>query len=338
MGLVRLRFQRYGYKRHMFLRLVAADSRRKRDGKYIEQLGTFDPMKNKELNKIARLNVERIKYWLSVGAQPSPAVGRLLAMAGLIPDLPRRTNLTCGDLNDVLRQNNVEKVIDEGPLLVPDKVLQAAKATDLSVSEVKNLEELRQASKEASREYGKVKNINANKEARKIKTAIEHARTTKLKRSIFKKYEEERKNIRDLKVACTRARNEYLEAKASMVSPNEVLRTFLEKKCDLNYTEIIQSLEMANGEKGVTDKDIHDELCKKLYEAVQFHENRGKCKVTDFVVADTLEEALNPNKFRESSISVAAMTSAEHREILEQLSKDDEVERSDLNLDSATQS
>ncbi|GAB5367877.1 hypothetical protein AAMO2058_001269600 [Amorphochlora amoebiformis] len=98
MGRVSLRFQRYGRKRAMFLRLVAADSRRKRDGKYIEMLGTFNPMTSREGKKLARLHIDRIKYWISVGAQPSPAVTRMLNKAGLLPEPARRNRLTKADL------------------------------------------------------------------------------------------------------------------------------------------------------------------------------------------------------------------------------------------------
>mmetsp|Transcript_4234 Transcript_4234/g.5212 ORF Transcript_4234/g.5212 Transcript_4234/m.5212 type:complete len:176 (+) Transcript_4234:75-602(+) len=93
MGRVHLRFQRWGRKRRAFYRLVAANPTKKRDGKYIELLGTYNPILQKDGKKIARLEVLRIKYWLSVGAQPTGAAAQLLSDAGLIPELPRRTNL-----------------------------------------------------------------------------------------------------------------------------------------------------------------------------------------------------------------------------------------------------
>lgn len=93
MGRVALRFQRLGRRSRPFYRLVAADSRSRRDGKVIERLGTFNPLINREGKKEARLEVQRIKYWISVGAQPSQAVSRLLSKAGLLPELPRRNEL-----------------------------------------------------------------------------------------------------------------------------------------------------------------------------------------------------------------------------------------------------
>jgi len=57
-----------------FYRIFAADSRSPRDGRHLEQLGHYDPIPGKDGNKHVGLNIERIKYWLSVGAQPSGGV------------------------------------------------------------------------------------------------------------------------------------------------------------------------------------------------------------------------------------------------------------------------
>lgn len=73
--MVKLRLTRIGGKKRPFFRIVATDSRAKRDGRFIEILGTYDPLK--EPSDI-HLKAERIKYWLSVGAQPSNTVQVLL--------------------------------------------------------------------------------------------------------------------------------------------------------------------------------------------------------------------------------------------------------------------
>jgi small subunit ribosomal protein S16 len=73
---VAIRFQRYGRKKAPFYRLVAIDSRDRRDGRPIEYLGWYDPLK-KETN----LNAPAIKKWLGVGAQPSDTVRSLLKKA-----------------------------------------------------------------------------------------------------------------------------------------------------------------------------------------------------------------------------------------------------------------
>lgn len=72
---VRIRLQRHGAKKRPFYRIVAADKRSKRDGRFIEQLGTFDPLHEPPA---IRLNTERANYWLGVGASPSQTVASLL--------------------------------------------------------------------------------------------------------------------------------------------------------------------------------------------------------------------------------------------------------------------
>ena len=72
---VAIRLSRFGAKKRPFYRIVAADSRRKRDGRFLEQLGTYDPMKNPV---DVRLEMDRVDYWLSVGAQPSDTVRSLI--------------------------------------------------------------------------------------------------------------------------------------------------------------------------------------------------------------------------------------------------------------------
>ena len=78
---VRLRLKRMGRTHRPFYRLCAIDKRRPRDGRVIEELGYYDPMV-KETDARARLNGERIDYWLSVGAQPSDKVKVLIKKYG----------------------------------------------------------------------------------------------------------------------------------------------------------------------------------------------------------------------------------------------------------------
>jgi small subunit ribosomal protein S16 len=76
--MVRIRLTRMGAKKRPFYRVVIADSRSPRDGRFIEQLGHYDPMKDPFDLK---LNIERVDYWLSVGATPSDTVARLITRA-----------------------------------------------------------------------------------------------------------------------------------------------------------------------------------------------------------------------------------------------------------------
>ena len=80
---------RFGRKDKAFYRIVSTDSRRARNAKPLEYLGTYDPFASKRDGvKEITLKVDRVKYWLSVGAQPSSAVERLLSVAGLAPQPP----------------------------------------------------------------------------------------------------------------------------------------------------------------------------------------------------------------------------------------------------------
>ena len=82
---VKIRLSRGGAKKRPFYRIVAADSRTPRDGRFIEKLGTYDPMLAKDHPNRLTLNADRIKYWLSVGAQPTDRVARFLGQAELAP-------------------------------------------------------------------------------------------------------------------------------------------------------------------------------------------------------------------------------------------------------------
>ncbi|TFJ82261.1 hypothetical protein NSK_006381 [Nannochloropsis salina CCMP1776] len=87
---VRLRLQRFGRHDRPFYRIVAADSRAPRDGRFIERLGSYDPIASKDGVKEVRLHSDRIKYWLSVGAQPSDRVAWLMSKYNLLPEAPLR--------------------------------------------------------------------------------------------------------------------------------------------------------------------------------------------------------------------------------------------------------
>ena len=82
--MVKIRMKSMGRKHRPFFRICAIDSRRPRDGRPIEELGTYDPM-IPETDKRYVINKERAEYWLSVGAQPSERVWVLLKKIGVTP-------------------------------------------------------------------------------------------------------------------------------------------------------------------------------------------------------------------------------------------------------------
>lgn len=81
---VKIRLRRDGAKKRPFYHVVAADSRRARDGRYIEELGYYNPIVAADKEPILVLKDDRIKYWLSVGAQPSETAAALLKKQGLM--------------------------------------------------------------------------------------------------------------------------------------------------------------------------------------------------------------------------------------------------------------
>ena len=78
--MVKIRLRRMGAKKAPFYRIVVADSRCPRDGRFIEEIGTYDPMAEGENIKV---DLERAKYWISNGAQPTEQVAKLFKVAGI---------------------------------------------------------------------------------------------------------------------------------------------------------------------------------------------------------------------------------------------------------------
>ncbi len=81
--MVRIRMQRLGRHNRPFYRIAAIEKRVRRDGRIIEQLGWYDPVA-REASKQIEINAERVKYWLSVGAQPTDTVKDFFAKHSLI--------------------------------------------------------------------------------------------------------------------------------------------------------------------------------------------------------------------------------------------------------------
>ena len=81
---VKLRLSRGGTKKRPYYYIVATPSTSPRDGRYIEQVGSFNPMLPKDSTERVKLDLDRCKHWLSVGAQPTDRVARFLDKAGLM--------------------------------------------------------------------------------------------------------------------------------------------------------------------------------------------------------------------------------------------------------------
>ena len=77
---VKIRLRRMGYKKHPFYRVVVADSRSPRDGRFIDEIGTYDPNCNPRAIKV---DEEAAKKWLANGAQPTEVVSKIFKAAGI---------------------------------------------------------------------------------------------------------------------------------------------------------------------------------------------------------------------------------------------------------------
>jgi small subunit ribosomal protein S16 len=118
---LKIRLTRQGAKKRPFYRIVVAEASSPRDGRYIERLGTYNPMLPKDDENRVNLNSERIQYWVGNGAKPSDRVASFMAGAGLM-EKPVRSN--------------------------PEKAKPKAKAQE----RLREQEEAKQAAKEAAEE------------------------------------------------------------------------------------------------------------------------------------------------------------------------------------------
>ena len=86
---MKIRLARGGSKKRPHYSIVATDSRMPRDGRFLEKLGTYNPLLAKDSEDRVKMNAERVQYWLSQGAQPTDRVARFLEAAGLRPKTVR---------------------------------------------------------------------------------------------------------------------------------------------------------------------------------------------------------------------------------------------------------
>ena len=92
---MKIRLARGGSKKRPFYRIVAADSRMPRDGRYVEKLGTYNPLLAKDDENRVQMNMDRVNYWLGEGAQPTDRISRFLEAAGVF-EKKERANLKKG--------------------------------------------------------------------------------------------------------------------------------------------------------------------------------------------------------------------------------------------------
>ncbi|MGJ8584321.1 MAG: 30S ribosomal protein S16 [Marinosulfonomonas sp.] len=81
---MKIRLARGGSKKRPFYRIVAADSRMPRDGRFVEKLGTYNPLLPKDSEERVKMDIDRVKHWLAEGAQPTDRISRMLEAAGVV--------------------------------------------------------------------------------------------------------------------------------------------------------------------------------------------------------------------------------------------------------------
>ncbi len=119
-----IRLTRGGAKKRPYYRIVVADSRAPRDGRFIEKLGSYNPLLAKDSPERVKLDAERISHWLSVGAQPSDRVLRFLDAAG-IRERPARLNPKKGEPGEKAKARIEER---EGKAVAAAEAAEAAAA------------------------------------------------------------------------------------------------------------------------------------------------------------------------------------------------------------------
>jgi small subunit ribosomal protein S16 len=82
---MKIRLARGGSKKRPHYSIVATDSRMPRDGRFIEKLGTYNPLLPKDSEDRVKMDIERIQHWLGLGAQPTDRIARMLEAAGAMP-------------------------------------------------------------------------------------------------------------------------------------------------------------------------------------------------------------------------------------------------------------
>ena len=113
---LKIRLARGGSKKHPFYRIVVAEASSPRDGRFVERLGSYDPMVPKDHENRVSLKDERIKFWMSKGAKPTLRVHKILAAAGLL-DAP------------IIREQPIKAAPGKKRLERENEVKEAAEAT-----------------------------------------------------------------------------------------------------------------------------------------------------------------------------------------------------------------
>jgi len=131
---LKIRLARGGAKKRPFYSIVVADSRTPRDGRFIEKIGTYNPMLPKEHETRITINEERAKHWLSVGAQPTDRVALFFGGAGLV-EKPTYNETPKQSAPKAKAQERLKAAAKAAEAAAPAPVAQAAPAEEAPAEE-----------------------------------------------------------------------------------------------------------------------------------------------------------------------------------------------------------
>ena len=131
---MKIRLARGGSKKRPHYAIVATDSRMPRDGRFLEKLGTYNPLLPKDSEERIKMDMERVQYWLGQGAQPTDRVARFLEAAG-VKDKAERANLKKGEPGKAAKERAEKRAAREAAAAEAANAPAATDETALDASE-----------------------------------------------------------------------------------------------------------------------------------------------------------------------------------------------------------
>ena len=160
-----IRLARGGAKKRPFYRIVVADSRSPRDGRFIEKLGTYNPLLPKDSDDRVKLDADRAKHWLDHGAKPSDRVSRFLDDAGLMKRTPKNNPNKGKPSKKTLERIEAKKEVEQSA----KEAAEEAKKAEAEAAETAKAAEVEAPVEEAPAEEA------PNEEAKAEETPAEEA-------------------------------------------------------------------------------------------------------------------------------------------------------------------
>ncbi|MGB7267974.1 MAG: 30S ribosomal protein S16 [Albidovulum sp.] len=137
---MKIRLARGGSKKRPFYSIVASDSRMPRDGRFLEKLGTYNPLLAKDSEERVKMDIDRVQYWLGQGAQPTDRIARMLEAAG-VKEKATRANMKKAEPGDKAKKRALEKAekaakpVEEAPAVVEEAAAEEVVAEEAVAEE-----------------------------------------------------------------------------------------------------------------------------------------------------------------------------------------------------------